>query len=239
MGKLAKWHGWLLHSYLNHLNATSYTDRTDYKGERERFQEISCQRSGRALIRQWVRGTKWTVGFVAIKKNLSPVFFVACVDKMLCYVLNPEWEKIVCSDDKALQSIADGTINTPPWLQEPPWWAATREGVSVNVCLCVCGGFSVEEHGLQCCLFLSWTLCGLLQYHCLGPLLSLTLLLMIVCCLPWYLSELHAGHHNGEAKEATYLYTGFPLWWTSSLLCHFVSLKTAPWSRKKITIFQI
>lgn len=56
------------------------------------------------------------MGFVAIKKNLSPVFFTACEDKMLLLslrpVLNPRWEKIVCSDDGALQSIADGTINS-------------------------------------------------------------------------------------------------------------------------------
>lgn len=50
----------------------------------------------------------------------------------------------------------------------------------------------------------SWTLCGLLQFHCLGPLMSLRLLLT-------YLPELHVGRHNGEAKEATYFYTNFPL----------------------------
>lgn len=120
-------------------------------------------------------------------------------------MLNPRWEKIVCSDDRALQSIADGTINSTMAAGFTLSGSSNEGGCE---CECVWGGSQWRNMGFSdVCFFLDplWTSSVPLS----GPV-DVTEV-TVDDCLPSYLSKLHVGHHNGEAKEATYFYTNFPL----------------------------
>lgn len=71
--------------------------------------------------------------------------------------VNPGWEKFICGEDKALESIADGTINTTAWMLDSLWRPATVTRLK--------GEFELEKCGLwhSHCLFCLWPSVGFLS----------------------------------------------------------------------------